>query len=83
MKRTSCSACGHGDLETFLDLGDSPIADAYTDTAEQSLAAPRYPLQVAVCGKCHLVQLLEVLDHDQLFGTGYSFYSSEIGRSHV
>lgn len=74
MRRTSCSACGHGDLEQFLDLGASPIADAYTATPDEP--SPTYPLQVAVCGKCRLVQLLEVLDHEVLFGTGYSFYSS-------
>jgi C-methyltransferase C-terminal domain/Putative zinc binding domain/Methyltransferase domain len=76
MKRTSCSACGSADLEQFLDLGESPIADAYTATAQESLDAPRYPLQVAVCGKCRLVQLLEVVPAGVLFGTGYSFYSS-------
>jgi SAM-dependent methyltransferase len=74
--RTQCSACGSGDLEQFLDLGTSPIADAYTATAQESYDAPRYPLQVAVCGKCRLVQLLEMLEPDVLFGTGYSFYSS-------
>lgn len=72
MKRTSCSACGSPDLDTFLDLGVSPIADAYTITPDEP--SPMYPLQVAVCGKCHLVQLLEVVD--DLFGTGYSFYTS-------
>lgn len=74
MKRTSCSACGHVELDTFLNLGDSPIADAYT--ASPSDPSTRYPLEVAVCAKCRLVQLLEVVDHETLFGTGYSFYSS-------
>jgi SAM-dependent methyltransferase len=74
VKRELCSACGAPDLEQFLDLGRSPIADAYTATADD--ICPTYPLQVAVCPKCRLVQLLEVLDHDVLFGTGYSFYSS-------
>jgi len=74
VKRTSCAACGHIELDQFLDLGDSPIADAYTATADE--AVERFPLQVAVCAKCRLVQLLEVVDHDVLFGTGYSFYSS-------
>ena len=58
----------------FLDLGLSPIADAYTATADQE--SERHPLQVATCGKCRLVQLLEVVPADVLFGTGYSFYSS-------
>lgn len=74
MRRRSCSACGGGDLEPFLDLGDSPIADAYTSTPDE--VARRYPLEVAVCAGCRLVQLLEVVDHEVLFGTGYSFYSS-------
>jgi hypothetical protein len=74
VKRTSCSACGHVELDQFLDLGQSPIADAYTATADEPVE--RYPLEVAVCGKCRLVQLLEVVDHEVLFGTGYSFYSS-------
>lgn len=74
MKRTTCSACGAGDLEMFLDLGRTPIADAYTENL--GLDAPTYPLQVATCPKCRLVQLLEVVDADVLFGTGYSFYSS-------
>jgi SAM-dependent methyltransferase len=74
VKRTTCSACGAGDLEMFLDLGLSPIADAYTE--DLGMDAPRYPLQVATCSKCRLVQLLEVVDADVLFGTGYSFYSS-------
>lgn len=76
MRRTSCSACGSTHLETILDLGTSPIADAYAATAEQSLALERYPLELAVCDKCWLVQLLEVLPQEQLFGTGYSFYTS-------
>lgn len=74
VRRTSCSACGSSDLEPFLDLGMSPIADAYTARPEDD--APEYPLEVAVCPKCRLVQLLEVVDADILFGTGYSFYTS-------
>lgn len=76
MKRTSCSACGATHLEMILDLGTSPIADAYAATAAESLALERYGLQLAVCEKCWLVQLLEVLPQQQLFGTGYSFYTS-------
>lgn len=74
MTRTTCSGCGHDDLELFLDLGLSPIADAYTNTPTE--VSQRYPLRLAVCGKCRLVQLLDVRPAHQLFGTGYSFYSS-------
>jgi SAM-dependent methyltransferase len=74
MRRTSCSACGSRELNTFLNLGQSPIADAYTSTPDE--VSPTFPLDVAVCGKCRLIQLLEVVDGKTLFGTGYSFYSS-------
>jgi len=71
-RREQCAACKSPDLRPFLDLDESPIADAYTATPGEP--SPTYPLQVAVCGKCRLVQLLEVVD--DLFGTGYSFYTS-------
>jgi novobiocin biosynthesis protein NovU/D-mycarose 3-C-methyltransferase len=74
MKRSTCAACGHSELDQFLDLGSSPIADAYTATPNE--AVPTFPLEVAVCAKCRLVQLLEVVPAEILFGTGYSFYSS-------
>lgn len=74
MNRTTCSACGSPHLDIFLDLGLSPVADAYTSSQEE--VSVRYPLEVAVCGECRLVQLLEVLNDATLFGTGYSFYSS-------
>jgi ubiquinone/menaquinone biosynthesis C-methylase UbiE len=74
MKRTKCSACDSSDLEQFLDLGMSPIADAYLTAPGD--ASPKFPLQVVTCAKCRLVQLLEVVDAQTLFGTGYSFYSS-------
>lgn len=74
MRRTSCSSCGYDNLHTFLDLGLSPIADAYTDGPDD--LSETYPLQLAVCTGCWLVQLLEIVDPKTLFGTGYSFYSS-------
>lgn len=71
MKRDKCSACSYDDLRLILDLGLSPIADNYTKDA---VSVPHYPLQLAVCAGCHLVQLLDVVP--DLFGSGYSFYSS-------
>lgn len=74
MRRTMCSGCGYDDLRMVLDLGLSPVADAYTSHPDE--VSQSYPLQLAVCTGCWLVQLLEVVDHGVLFGTGYSFYSS-------
>ena len=74
--RTTCTGCGLPDLDQFLDLGLSPIADAYTTRPRGVDAAERYPLRAAVCGNCHLAQVLDVLDGETLFNTGYSFHSS-------
>jgi len=76
MIREHCSACGHDILVKFLDLGTSPVADAYASTPEESMNLDRYSLSVAVCARCYLAQLLEVLPGELLFGTGYSFYTS-------
>lgn len=76
MKRTTCGSCGHDELKLCLDLGESPIADAYTDEPLLRHDVQVHPLQLAICTRCWLVQLLEVVDHVTLFGTGYSFYSS-------
>jgi SAM-dependent methyltransferase len=74
MRRDTCSSCGSTELEKFLDLGSTPIADAYTATADE--VSKQYPLEVVVCCSCWLAQLAEVIDATTLFGTGYSFYSS-------
>lgn len=74
MRRTLCSACGYDGLEIFLDLGLSPLADEYSIVPNAVMDT--HPLQLAVCTGCHLVQLMDVVEHDRLFGAGYSFYSS-------
>lgn len=70
----NCNSCNRSQLDVFLDLGTSPIADAYTSTP--TLDSPRFPLQVAVCRGCQLVQLVDAPDGRTLFQSGYSFYSS-------
>lgn len=61
-----------GNVELVLDLGTSPIADAYTATADEHVE--RFPLRVGVCDKCQLVQLMD--DVDPGFGSTYAFHSS-------
>lgn len=76
--RLICTGCGRDALDPFLDLGMSPVADAYTThpASDPRGRTDLYPLRVAVCRSCWLVQLLDVLDGETLFGTGYSFHSS-------
>lgn len=68
--RTACAGCGSGDLQVFLDLGSSPLADRFPLPGERE---DWYPLRVASCGRCRLVQLLDVVPDGELFGGDYGF----------
>jgi SAM-dependent methyltransferase len=66
-RRTSCRACGYKTPERFLDLGQSPLANAFLATSEEFSNESRFPLVVYFCPKCSLVQLLDVIDAGILF----------------
>jgi hypothetical protein len=73
VRRETCGGCGSPDLQTFLDLGSSPLADRFPATVDEP--EDWYPLQVAVCTSCWLVQLLEVVPDGLLFGDDYGFFT--------
>ena len=71
-----CRACGSTRLDTFLSLGDLPLSDGFVATREEALDAPRYPLDVAFCHACSLVQILHTVPPEELFGADYPYFSS-------
>ena len=73
---TNCRSCGGERLTRFLDLGSTPIANALVDPAADLTAERSYPLQVAVCADCTLVQLAAELPADAIFDADYPYYSS-------
>jgi hypothetical protein len=72
--RTQCGGCGSGNLEQFLDLGTTPLADNFP--ISPNVEEKRYPLRAAVCTSCWLVQLLDVVPDAELWTADYGFYSS-------
>jgi len=72
---TTCRACGDPGLITILSLGKTPLANALLTT--QQLAAPEatYPLDLAFCPRCTLVQITETLPPEALFSE-YLYFSS-------
>lgn len=72
--RTHCGGCGSAGLMPFLDLGTSPLADSFPAAPDTN--EPRYPLRAAACRSCWLVQLLDVVPDELLYGADYGFYSS-------
>src|SRR5262245_7400140 len=72
-RRKECGSCGSKDLFTFLDLGKTPLANR--DPATPNESEYRFPLQLAICGACELVQMMEVISDHELYGVDYGFYS--------
>ncbi|MBC8481881.1 MAG: class I SAM-dependent methyltransferase [Planctomycetes bacterium] len=71
-----CRSCRKKQVQTFLDLGHSPIADRILTEKQLSAPEPRFPLQVGFCQNCSLVQILQTVPPEVLFCNDYPYYSS-------
>jgi len=72
-----CRSCGGRDLHPVLDLGVMPLADRLPRTPpDPATPEPRFPLEVACCPACSLVQLLHTVDPGTLFRDDYPYHSS-------
>jgi SAM-dependent methyltransferase len=70
-----CRSCGQPGLSVVLSLGSTPLANALLDLDELDDPEERYPLTLALCGACSLVQLAEIVPPDILFAD-YPYLSS-------
>ena len=68
-----CRICSSPNLYPILNLGNTPLADKFPSTPTEQ--EETFPLRVAVCQACWLVQLLTNVDDGLLFGNDYAFYS--------
>ncbi|HEY0341097.1 MAG TPA: methyltransferase domain-containing protein, partial [Steroidobacteraceae bacterium] len=71
-----CRSCGSDKLSIFLSLGDLPLSDGFLEARQLVDNEPRYPLDVAFCATCSLVQILETVPPEELFGADYPYFSS-------
>jgi SAM-dependent methyltransferase len=71
-----CRSCGGNGLRLFLSLGDMPLSDGLLAPDDLQRPEPRYPLDVAFCPDCALVQILETVPPERLFGADYPYFSS-------
>lgn len=72
---TACRSCDDSNLETVLDLGKQPLANALFNTKAEAEAANRYPLAIVACKSCGMFQLTYAPSPDVLFA-GYTYQSS-------
>lgn len=75
MNTASCRGCGEPLSEVFVDLGLSPLANAYPSREALAEPEPFYPLTSYVCARCFLVQLPAHADPETIFGE-YAYFSS-------
>lgn len=73
--KDTCRICGGTKLPKVLSLGPTPLANAFLEKDEARTAEVYYPLDVHLCRKCGLVQLLDVVSPEILF-KDYVYVSS-------
>lgn len=71
-----CRGCGYSLTKTFIDLGQSPIANNLLNNNRSGSEEPFFPLHVRTCDFCSLVQLPEISARETLFSDSYSYHSS-------
>jgi SAM-dependent methyltransferase len=70
-----CRFCATPLRESFLDLGMSPLSNAYPAASDVLRPEVFYPLHAFVCDQCFLVQLHELQTPSEIF-TEYAYFSS-------
>ncbi len=63
----SCRSCGHCGLENVLSLGRTPLANALLTADQITRPEESYPLDLAFCPNCSLVQITETVSPEKLF----------------
>jgi len=71
----ACRLCGGTFLPSVVDLGTSPLSNAYLAAADLSQPEVYYPLQPRFCPECFLVQLPALVAPEHIF-TDYAYFSS-------
>ena len=71
----TCRFCGTELQTVFVDLGMSPLSNAYVPEDRLHQGETFYPLLTYVCSSCFLVQLLQYESPDVIF-SDYAYFSS-------
>lgn len=66
-KAHTCRSCRATGLNTILDLGRTPLANALLTAEQLSEPEATYPLELTFCPACALVQITETVPPEQLF----------------
>ena len=70
-----CRSCGSADAALILDLGLQPLANNLLTPADLAKPEPKFPLRLAVCKSCWLLQITDLVPPTKLFSE-YLYFSS-------
>lgn len=75
MSEPSCRLCGLARLTSILDLGTTPLANSLLTAEQLGVPEAAYPLHLAFCENCSLLQITHTVPPEQLFQE-YLYFSS-------
>ena len=70
-----CRSCGTAHGALVLDLGRQPLANNLLRAEDLAKPEPKFPLRVAICRSCWLLQILDLVPPVRLFSE-YLYFSS-------
>lgn len=76
MKIHNCRSCRSPLLHVILDLGEHPVSNSLLSSRNQQANELRFPLQLAICEECLLLQLTETVPAKILYQKDYPYFSS-------
>ena len=76
MYNLKCRFCGAPLEDTVIDLGTTPIANAFVKPADFMKMEPFFALHAFVCGECFLVLLPDMEAREHIFNDEYAYFSS-------
>jgi SAM-dependent methyltransferase len=74
--RQNCRACRYTKLELIISFGMTPIADRLLNEDDLQKPELTFPLRLALCPVCKLVQISETVSPEILFRQDYPYFSS-------
>jgi SAM-dependent methyltransferase len=70
-----CRSCGSTAAAPILDLGQQPLANNLLTPADLAKPEPKFPLRLAVCKSCWMLQITDLVPPVELFSE-YLYFSS-------
>src|SRR6476659_4226073 len=70
-----CRSCGAAGGSLILDLGLQPLANNLLRPEDISKPEPKFPLRLALCHSCWLLQIVDLVPAVDLFSE-YLYFSS-------